>query len=92
MWVCERCGVGDGLCVYCRGGVMNWKTYFYGADGFVLEKEIYGLDVNGEHKTYTLRTWSRMGSTHLQAVDRQFVLVTAFFINKQHIAYYEEII
>jgi len=69
---------------------MRWKTYFYGCDGFVLEKEMYGLDPNEEHLTYSLRQYKRDGNI-LQAVDRRFCMVTAFVINKQHIAYYEEI-
>ena len=95
MWLCERCGIGVGLCSFCKpghGGVsVYWKTYFYGKDGFILEKDIYDLEPDGDHQTYRLRSWCRVGDGHLQALDRHFRMVVAFLINRQNIAYYEEI-
>lgn len=102
MWICERCGTGDngtGLCEYCIGAdksnllnasSMEYKTFFYGCDGFVMEKYIYDLQPNGLHQTYKLRQWRRDGDV-LQAVDRTFRLIRAFDIHNEHIAYYEEI-
>lgn len=69
---------------------MYWKTYFYGFDGFVLEKEIYDLDPNEDHRIYHLKQFKRDDDV-MQLVDRTFRMVTAFIVNKQHIAFYEEI-
>lgn len=90
MWMCERCGDGYGLCTFCNGERMEYKTFFYGCDGFVLEKYIFDLQPNGLHQTYKLRQW-RSDGDFLQAVDRTFRLIRAFDIHNEHIAYYEEI-
>ncbi len=71
-------------------GDMYWKVFFYGYDGFVLEKKIYGLEPNIEHRTYRLKSYKRDGEI-LHSVERLFRMVTAFIVDKQHIAYYEEI-
>jgi len=74
---------------------MYTSCFFYGNDGFVLEKMVWNLEPNGKDKTFDFNTFIRFIEATmemLKVADRKFLCVAAFTVQGHKIAYYEEII